>query len=110
MNNTPTILSIITQALDAYINDLVDKRFHERMAEIQIEMPNMAELEDAMTELVEKKMSEIKNGLNEMIDDKITDHTSTYDHDEYDEVIGKMKDVDFEDMEEAVKNALRNIL
>jgi hypothetical protein len=95
VNNTPTILSIITQALDAYINDLVDKRFHERMAEIQIEMPNI---------------EDFKTVAKEMIDERMERHTKSYDHDEYDEVIGKMKDVDFEDMEEAVKNALRNIL
>jgi hypothetical protein len=107
MNNTPTILSIITQSLDAYINDLVDKRFHERMAEIQIEMPNMAELEDAMTELVEKKMSEIKNGLNEMIDDKITDHTDEYDHDEYDEMVRTVDDAGIDDLDHKIKDLLR---
>ena len=95
MNNTPTILSIITQSLDAYINDLVDKRFHERMAEIQIEMPNI---------------EDFKTVAKEMIDESMERHTNSYDHDEYDEVIGNMKDVDFDDMEEAVKNALRNIL
>lgn len=95
MNNTPTIISIVTQSLDAYINDLVDKRFHALMAEIQIEMPNIEDFKTVVTEI---------------LDEKIGEHTDLYDHDEYDEVIGKMKDVDFDDMEEAVKTALRNIL
>jgi hypothetical protein len=105
----PNLIGIIMQALEQHIEAMVDKRFTERMAEIQIEMPNMAELEDAMTELVENKMSEIKNGLDEMIDDKLAEHTDEYDHDEYDETVRTVDNADLDDLENKIKDTLRGL-
>lgn len=104
----PNLVGIIMQALEQHIEAMVDKRFTERMADIQIEMPDLDELKDAMTEMVDEKMSEIKDEFNEMIDEKISDHTSEYDHDEYDETVRTVDEAGLDDLEDKIRDVLRN--
>jgi hypothetical protein len=105
----PNLIGIIMQALEQHIEAMVDKRFTERMAEIQIEMPDLEELKDAMTEMVDEKMSEIKDEFSEMIDEKISDHTSEYDHDEYDQTVRTVDDAELDDIENKIKDTLRGL-
>lgn len=104
----PNLIGIIMQALEQHIEAMVDKRFTERMAEIQIEMPDLEEIKDSLTEAIDEKMSEIKDEINDMIDEKISDHTSEYDHDEYDQTVRTVDDAGLDDLEEAIKDVLRN--
>lgn len=104
----PNLVGIIMQALEQHIEAMVDKRFTERMAEIQIEMPSMDELKDHITEMVDEKMSEIKDEFNDMIDEKISDHTSEYDHDEYDQCVRNVDDAGIDDLEDTIRDVLRN--
>ena len=105
----PNLVGIIMQALEQHIEAMVDKRFTERMAEIQIEMPNLDEIKDSLTETIDEKMSEIKDEINEMIDDKISEHTSEYDHDEYDETVRTVDDAGLDDLEDKVKDIMRGL-
>jgi hypothetical protein len=105
----PNLIGIIMQALEQHIEAMVDKRFTERMAEIQIEMPDLEEIKDAITEMVDEKMSEIKDEFNEMIDEKISDHTSEYDHDEYDQTVRTVDDAELDDIENKIKDTLRGL-
>jgi hypothetical protein len=105
----PNLVGIIMQALEQHIEAMVDKRFTERMAEIQIEMPNMDEIKDSLTEMIDEKMSEIKDEFNEMIDEKISDHTSEYDHDEYDQCVRDVENAGLDDFDEKIKDTLRGI-
>ena len=105
----PNLIGIIMQALEQHIEAMVDKRFTERMAEIQIEMPDLEELKDAMTEMVDEKMSEIKDEINDMIDEKISDHTSEYDHDEYDQCVRDVENAELDDIENKIKDTLRGL-
>lgn len=104
----PNLVGIIMQALEQHIEAVVDKRFTERMAEIQIEMPNMDELKDHITEMVDEKVGEMRDEFQEMIDEKISDHTSEYDHDEYDQTVRTVDDAGLDDLEEKVKDVLRS--
>jgi hypothetical protein len=97
------------QALESHITALVDKRFNERMADTQPDMPSMDELKDHITEMVDEKMSEIKDEFNDMIDEKISDHTSEYDHDEYDQCVRNVDDAGLDDLEDKVKDIIRGL-
>jgi TPP-dependent pyruvate/acetoin dehydrogenase alpha subunit len=107
----PNLIGIIMQALESHITALVDKRFTERMAEIQIEMPNMDEIKDAITEMVDEKVdekvSDIHNEIKDMIDEKISDHQSEYDHDEYDQCVRNVDEGWTDDLEEKIREVLR---
>lgn len=103
----PNLVGIIMQALEQHIEAMVDKRFTERMADIQIEMPDLDELKDAMTEMVDEKMSEIKDEIDEKIEEKLSDHTSEYDHDEYDETVRTVDNADLDDIDHKIKDLLR---
>lgn len=108
----PNLIGIIMQALEQHIEAIVDKRFTERMAEIQIEMPNLDEIKDSITEMidekVDEKVSDIHNEINDMIDEKISDHQSSYDHDEYDQTVRTVDDAELDDIDQKIKDALRN--
>jgi hypothetical protein len=103
----PNLIGIIMQALEQHIEAMVDKRFTERMAEIQIEMPDLEEIKDSLTEMIDEKMSEIKDEFNDMIDEKISDHTSEYDHDEYDQCVRNVDEGWTDDLEEKIREVLR---
>jgi hypothetical protein len=105
----PNLIGIIMQALEQHIEAMVDKRFTERMAEIQIEMPNMDELKDHITEMVDEKVSDMHSAIDDMIDEKISDHQSEYDHDEYDTTVRTVNDAELDDIEEKIKHVLRGI-
>jgi len=105
----PNLVGIIMQALEQHIEAIVDKRFNERMAEIQIEMPDLEEIKDSLTEAIDEKMSEIKDEFNDMIDEKISDHTSEYDHDEYDETVRTVDDAELDDIEAKITDVLRSL-
>jgi len=105
----PNLIGIIMQALEQHIEAMVDKRFNERMAEIQIEMPDLEEIKDSLTEAIDEKMSEIKDEINDMIDEKISDHQSEYDHDEYDQCVRNVDEGWTDDLEEKIKDTLRGI-
>jgi hypothetical protein len=103
----PNLIGIIMQALEQHIEAMVDKRFTERMAEIQIEMPDLEEIKDSLTEAIDEKMSEIKDEFNDMIDEKISDHQSEYDHDEYDQCVRNVDEGWTDDLEEKIREVLR---
>lgn len=105
----PNLVGIIMQALEQHIEAMVDKRFTERMAEIQIEMPNLDDVKDTITEMVDEKVGEMRDEFKEMIDDKLSDHTSEYDHDEYDQCVRNVDDAGLDDLEEKVKDVLRGV-
>jgi len=104
----PNLVGIIMQALESHITALVDKRFNERMADTQPDMPSMDELKDHITEMVDEKMSEIKDEIDDMIDEKISDHTSEYDHDEYDQCVRNVDDAGLDDIEDKIRDVLRS--
>lgn len=105
----PNLVGIIMQALEQHIEAMVDKRFTERMAEIQIEMPNLDDVKDTITEMIDEKVGEIKDEINEMIDEKVCAHTSEYDHDEYDETVRTVDDAELDDIDEKIKDTLRGL-
>lgn len=88
----PNLVGIIMQALESHITNLVDQRLNERMAEIK--MPNLDEIKDSITE---------------MIDEKMADHESSYDHDEYDSTVRTVDEAGLDDIEETVKEVMRNV-
>ena len=104
----PNLVGIIMQALEQHIEAVVDKRFTERMAEIQIEMPTVDDLKDTITEMVDEKVGEMRDEFQEMIDDKLCEHTSEYDHDEYDQTVRTVDDAELDDIEDKIKDVLRN--
>jgi hypothetical protein len=104
----PNLVGIIMQALEQHIEAMVDKRFTERMAEIQIEMPDLEEIKDSLTEAIDEKMSEIKDEINDMIDEKISDHTSEYDHDEYDQCVRDVENAELDDIDQKIKDVVRS--
>ena len=104
----PNLIGIIMQALESHINNIVDKRFNERMADAQPDMPSMDELKEHITEMVDEKVGEMRGEFQEMIDEKISDHTSEYDHDEYDQTVRTVDDAGLDDLEDAIKDVLRN--
>jgi len=85
---------------------MVDKRFNERMKEI--ELPDMDAITDMIDEKVDEKVSDIHNEIKEMIDEKISDHTSEYDHDEYDQTVRTVDDAGLDDIEDKIRDVLRN--
>ena len=102
----PNLIGIIMQALEQHIEAIVDKRFNERMASMPA--PDMDDIKDTITEMVDEKVGEIKDEFQEMIDEKISDHTTEYDHDEYDQTVRTVDDAGLDDLEEAIKDVLRN--
>lgn len=101
----PNLVGIIMQALESHITALVDKRFNERMADMPA--PDLDELKDELNETIDEKMSEIKDEINDMIDEKISDHTSEYDHDEYDQCVRDVENAGLDDLEDKIKDVLR---
>ena len=104
----PNLIGIIMQALEQHIEAMVDKRFTERMADIQIEMPTVDDLKDTITEMVDEKVGEMRDEFQEMIDDKLCEHTSEYDHDEYDQTVRTVDDAELDDIEDKIRDVLRN--
>ncbi len=102
----PNLIGIIMQALEQHIEAMVDKRFNERMKEI--ELPDMDAITDMIDEKVDEKVSDIHNEIKEMIDEKISDHTSEYDHDEYDQTVRTVDDAGLDDIEDKIRDVLRN--
>lgn len=102
----PNLVGIIMQALESHITALVDARFNERMKEI--ELPDMDAITDMIDEKVDEKVSDIHNEINDMIDEKISDHQSEYDHDEYDQCVRNVDDAGLDDLEDKIRDVLRN--
>jgi hypothetical protein len=88
----PNLVGIIMQALEQHIEAMVDKRFNERMADF--EMPSM---------------DDVKNALTDMLDEKMEEHTSKYDHDEYDQCVRDVENAGLDDFDEKIKDTLRGI-
>jgi hypothetical protein len=88
----PNLIGIIMQALEQHIEAMVDKRFNERMADF--EMPSM---------------DDVKNALTDMLDEKMEEHTSEYDHDEYDQCVRDVENAGLDDFDEKIKDTLRGI-
>lgn len=86
----PNLVGIIMQALESHINDIVDKRFNERMAGVSA--PSLDDIKDAITDMIDEKMEE---------------HTHAYDHEDYDRVVSLVDDSDLDDLEEKVRDILR---
>ena len=102
----PNLVGIILQALEQHIEAMVDKRFNERMNEI--ELPDTDAITDMIDEKVDEKVSDIHNEINDMIDEKISEHTSEYDHDEYDQTVRTVDDAGLDDLEDKIRDVLRN--
>lgn len=107
-----TLVGTIIRALEQHIHSIVDARINDHMVGIRNSVEER--INDQMDMLDLPTDATVRNIVNEImesvIDEKMELHTKMYNHDEYDEVLGNIKDVDFTDMEDAVKNALRNIL
>jgi hypothetical protein len=88
----PNLIGIIMQALEQHIEAMVDKRFNERMADF--EMPSM---------------DDVKNALTDMLDEKMEEHTSEYDHDEYDQCVRDVENAGLDDFDEKIKDTLRGL-
>jgi uncharacterized membrane-anchored protein YjiN (DUF445 family) len=88
------------------MNDLKDPTLPE-IKDIMTEMFDEL-LDDKLTEKFDEKMSEIKDEFNDMIDEKISDHTSEYDHDEYDQCVRNVDDAGLDDLEDKIRDVLRN--
>lgn len=102
----PNLVGIIMQALESHITALVDKRFNERMADMPA--PDMDDIKDTITEMVDEKMSDMHSEINDMIDEKISDHQSEYDHDEYDQCVRNVDDAGLDDIEDKIRDVLRS--
>ena len=106
----PNLIGIIMQALEQHIEAMVDKRFNERMESVPApDFDEMLMLKDSLTEAIDEKMSEIKDEINDMIDEKISDHTSEYDHDEYDQTVRTVDDAELDDIEAKIKDVMRGM-
>ena len=103
----PNLVGIIMQALESHITALVDKRFNERMADLPT--PNMDDIKDTITNMVDEKVSDMHSVIDDMIDEKISDHTSEYDHDEYDRTIRIVDDAELDDIEAKIKDVMRGM-
>lgn len=104
----PNLVGIIMQALEQHIEAMVDKRFNERMADAQPDMPSMDELKDHITEMVDEKVGEMRGEFQEMIDEKISEHTDEYDHDEYDQTVRTVDDAEIDDIDQKIKDVVRS--
>jgi hypothetical protein len=107
-----TLVGTIIRALEQHIHSIVDARINDHMVAIRNSVEERINERMDMLDLpTDATVRSIVNEImDSVIDEKMKLHTKTYDHDEYDEVLGNLKDVDFTDMEETVKNALRNML
>ena len=103
----PNLVGIIMQALESHITALVDKRFNERMADLPT--PNMDDIKDTITNMVDEKVSDMHSVIDDMIDEKISDHTSEYDHDEYDSTVTTVNDAELDDIEAKIKDVMRGM-
>ena len=103
----PNLVGIIMQALESHITALVDKRFNERMADLPT--PNMDDIKDTITNMVDEKVSDMHSVIDDMIDEKISDHTSEYDHDEYDQTVRTVDDAELDDIEAKIKDVMRGM-
>ena len=103
----PNLVGIIMQALESHITALVDKRFNERMADLPT--PNMDDIKDTITNMVDEKVSDMQSVIDDMIDEKISDHTSEYDHDEYDQTVRIVDDAELDDIEAKIKDVMRGM-
>lgn len=103
----PNLIGIIMQALEQHIEAMVDKRFNERMADTYSSY--VAEFKDEITEMVDEKVGEVRDEINDMIDEKISDHTSEYDHDEYDQTVRTVDDAELDDIEAKIKDVMRGM-
>ena len=101
----PNLVGIIMQALESHITALVDKRFNERMADLPT--PDLDDIKDTITEMIDEKVSDMHNEINDMIDEKISDHQSDYDHDEYDQCVRNVDDAGLDDIEDKIRDVLR---
>jgi hypothetical protein len=101
----PNLVGIIMQALESHITALVDKRFNERMADLPT--PNMDDIKDTITEMVDEKMSEINEEIDDKIAEAISEHTDEYDHDEYDQCVRNVDDAGLDDIEDKIRDVLR---
>jgi hypothetical protein len=102
----PNLVGIIMQALEQHIEAMVDKRFNERMADLPT--PNMDDIKDTITNMVDEKVSDMHSVIDDMIDEKISDHQSEYDHDEYDQCVRNVDDAGLDDLEDKIRDVLRN--
>ena len=96
----PNLVGIIMQALEQHIEAMVDKRFNERMNDLKD--PSIHEIKDIMTEMFDEM-------LEARIDEKFEQHTDAYDHEKYDEMVGIIEDSGLDDLEEKVKDVMRNV-
>ena len=103
----PNLIGIIMQALEQHIEAMVDKRFNERMADLPT--PNMDDIKDTITNMVDEKVSDMHSVIDDMIDEKISDHTSEYDHDEYDQTVRTVDDAELDDIEAKIKDVMRGM-
>ena len=103
----PNLVGIIMQALEQHIEAMVDKRFNERMADLPT--PNMDDIKDTITNMVDEKVSDMHSVIDDMIDEKISDHTSEYDHDEYDQTVRTVDDAELDDIEAKIKDVMRGM-
>ena len=103
----PNLVGIIMQALESHITALVDKRFNERMADLPT--PNMDDIKDTITNMVDEKVSDMHSVIDDMIDEKISEHTSEYDHDEYDQTVRTVDDAELDDIEAKIKDVMRGM-
>jgi len=101
----PNLVGIIMQALEQHIEAMVDKRFNERMADMPV--PDLDDLKDTVTEMIDEKMSEINDEIDEKIAEAVCEHTSEYDHDEYDTTVRTVYDADLDDLEDKIREVLR---
>lgn len=101
----PNLVGIIMQALEQHIEAMVDKRFNERMADMPV--PDLDDLKDTVTEMIDEKMSEINDEIDEKIAEAVCEHTSEYDHDEYDTTVRTVDDADLDDLEDKIREVLR---
>jgi len=100
----PNLVGIIMQALEQHIEAMVDKRFNERMNDLKD--PSIHEIKDIMTEMFDEMLDE---KLEARIDEKFEQHTDAYDHEKYDEMVGIIEDSGLDDLEEKVKDVMRNV-
>lgn len=100
----PNLVGIILQALEQHIEAMVDKRFNERMNDLKD--PSIHEIKDIMTEMFDEMMDE---KLEARLDEKLEEHTDAYDHEKYDEMVGIIEDSGVDDIEEKIKDVMRNV-
>lgn len=100
MSNEINFISSIMSALETQINAIVDKRVAQILEQTAVPAVTMAELDALRHELME------------MMDTKLDEHTSEYDHEEYDATVRVVEDAGLDNMdslEDKIKDVLRNV-